>query len=232
MALYFDRFPVVPYDIAGKRRTNYELMTNIFKRVGFVQRLLGNTSSYYEYIIKDFETPESLAEIVYGNPEAHWIILLTNNIVDPYYDWPMNSRAFDKYIAKKYGSISEAQITYHHHEKVITREESLSGTVTETRFRVNETELTVNLASSLSNVPYDTYENLTDVTDYNAYNMENGTTVTQIISRDRISNYDYEFALNESKRNIKIIKPTYYQQIQLEFENLVRTQRVYTRGFR
>ena len=232
MPLYFDKFPVIPYDISGKRKTNYELMTNIFKRMGFIQRLLGNTSTYYEYIIKDFELPEHLAEKVYGNPEAHWIILLANNIVNPYSDWPMNSVVFINYIIDKYGSIENSQITYHHYEKVISREESLSGIITETRIRVNEAELTSNLASSLSDIPYDTYENLTDATDYNAYNMENGTTVTQIINRDRISNYDYELDLNESKRNIKLIKPKYYQQIQLEFESLVKTRPVFMRGFR
>ena len=48
----------------------------------------------------------------------------------------------------------------------------------------------------------------------------NGQTVTEVISRSAISNYDYEDQENEKKRIIKIVKPEYYQQIMLEFNNM------------
>jgi hypothetical protein len=48
----------------------------------------------------------------------------------------------------------------------------------------------------------------------------NGQTVTEIIKRDSISNYDYELQQNENKRTIKIIKAEYYGQIMDEFNNI------------
>lgn len=230
MALYFNKFPRVAYDIAGKRGTNYEIITNIFVRTKFLAEVLSNASAYYEYIIKDHEKPEILAEKVYNSPDAYWIIFLANNITNPYSEWPMNETVFIKYIVDKYGSVSQAQTTYSHYEKVISREDSLSGIVIETRFRVDEAELTTNLANSLSTVPYDTYENLTEDQAFAVHNLENGKAVTEIIYRDRISNYDYELELNESKRNIKIIKPEYYGQIASEFDAIMRTPKPsYTR---
>jgi len=218
MAQFFTRFPRIAYDIAGKQLTNYQVATNLFFRLAVVREALNNISAYYNHIISDHETPEILAEQVYGNPEAHWVILLTNEIVDPQYDWPLNYREFQNFIIDKYGSIATAKTTYHHYEKVITREESATGLVTTTRFIVNEDKLTDNALS----VPYDYYAGLAETQTVNTYNMSDGKTVVEIVNRNAVNNYDYENELNESKRQIKIIKPQYYPQIKLEFDALTK----------
>ena len=145
---------------------------------------------------------------------------MANNIVDPQYDWPLNSTNFTNYIINKYGSVANAQTTYHHYEKVITREESFSGTITETRFVINQANAAVSMADST--VPYDSYNNLPETQSVNTVNMGEGKTVVEIVNRDRISNYDYEVQVNENKRSIKIIKPEYYGQIIREFDNLTQ----------
>lgn len=222
MSQFFDKFPKILYDIDGKRLTNYQTVTNIFFRVRVIREILGNISAYYEYLVKDDDTPEILADKVYNNPEAHWIILLANNIVDPQYDWPLNSTNFNNYIINKYGSIENAQTTYHHYEKVITREESFSGTVVENRFVINQANAANSMADST--IPYDSYNNIPETQSVNTINMGEGRTVIEIINRDRITNYDYEQQMNDNKRSIKIIKPEYYQQIVREFDNLAQTK--------
>jgi hypothetical protein len=221
MALYFEKFPKISYDIQGKRLANYSLVSNIFFRIRVIREVLNNISAYYEYLIKEDDTPEILAEKVYGTSEAHWLILLSNDIVDPQYDWPLNNRDFQKYIINKYGSIANAKTTYHHYEKVIRREESLSGTITETRFVINQSNVANSMADST--IPYDTYNSLSATQDVDTINMGSGKTVIELTNRDAISNYDYEDSLNEKKRNIKIIKPEYYGQIIREFDALTKT---------
>lgn len=218
MSRFFDLFPKIPYDIKGKRLSEYHIVPNIFFRLAFIREALTNFSAYYPYFITDADTPEILAEKVYGHPEAHWIILMANNIVDPQFDWPLKYDAFNNYIIGKYGSVENAQTGIHHYEKVIRREESLSGIITETRFEVNQAKLTDN---SLD-VPYDYYQgtgSLAETAAVSTYNLENGRTVVETISRDAISYYDYESQLNDAKREIKIIKPEYYSQIMGEFYN-------------
>ena len=222
MSKYFDRFPNLTYDIDGKRRSTYQITTDIFFRMGVVQSVLSNISAYYEYMIKDYDTPEILASKVYQDPEAHWIILLANKIVDPQYDWPLNSTQFSNYIIGKYGSIATAQITAHHYEKVIQREETLSGIVTETRFQVNYANLTSSMASTTETLPYDYYTDLPETQEVQTFNVGDGRTVIQTTFRDTISCYDYEDQLNEAKRSIKIIKPEYYPQIVEEFNKLTK----------
>ena len=213
---YFDLFPKIPYDIAGKQYSTYQNVTNIFFRLRVLREVLGNITAYYEYIIPDTMTPEILAETIYGDPEAHWVILMTNNIVDAQYEWPLKSDAFNKYITNKYGSIANSQIQIHHYEKVIQREESSTGTVTETRFIINEDKLTDNVLT----VPYDYYDGLAETQSVETFNLQDGTTVIQTSFREAIMAYDFENDLNEKRRSIKIIKPEYYGQIRHEFDEL------------
>jgi hypothetical protein len=219
MSKFFDKFPKILYDIDGKRQTRYTAVTNIFFRIKIIREVLTNFTVYYEHLIADGDTPEILAEKIYKDPEAHWIILLANDIVDPHYDWPLNANQFDKYIIKKYGSLQNAKTNYHHFEKVITREDSFTGETYSTRFVIDEAKLNeVDLT-----VPYDTYYTLPADQEVNTINMGDGKTIIEIIKRNRVTFYDYEDELNESKRAIKIIKPEYYPQIINEFENLLKT---------
>lgn len=216
MATFLDLFPKIPYDIEkALYRSNYDVITDITFRFGFIKEILNNISAYYLYSIKDSETPEILAEFVYNDPEAYWIILYANDIYDPQYDWPLAYSNFHKYIISKYGSLSAAQTNIHHYEKIITRTESLSGTVTEQRITINYDKLT----DDELDIPYDYYVGLPAEQSVETINM-NGQTVTEVISRSEVSNYDYEEEQNENKRIIKIIKPEYYEQIMNEFNNM------------
>jgi hypothetical protein len=99
---FFNLFPTVSYDINKDSYSNFQLPTNIFLRIGIIKQTLENISSYYTYNIKDGESPEVLADKVYKDSEAHWIIMMANQVLDPSYDWPLNYDEFNKYIANKY----------------------------------------------------------------------------------------------------------------------------------
>lgn len=233
MGKFFDTFPRIAYDIQGKRLTNYQSTTNILFRLRIIRSVLSNLSAYYEHLVADGDTPEILAEKVYSDPEAHWIIMMANDIVDAQYDWPLNYDQFNKYIISKYGSIENAQTTYHHYEKVVRREESRSGTVSEFRYIVNASNVASQMADTT--IPYDHYGNLANEQDVSATSVSIGTgTVIEIIYRDRITNYDYEQQQNEKKRSIKIIKPEYYNQIKKELDDQTQFSKniSFIRGFR
>ena len=242
MANFFVKFPRILYDIDNRQLSNFQFVTNLLFRVKFVRDVLNNTSAYYEHVISDTETPEILADLIYDDPEAHWVILLANEMVDPQYDWPMNSRVFPKYIANKYrqqaaddlaidiNEITDVQVinwtqdrsnlpSFHHFEKVIERTESFTGITTETRFIVSYTRLTDNDL----NVPFDFYTGLPTDALVETIDMGNGRTVIQTTRGEAITYYDYENDLNESKRTIKIIKPEYYGQIYREYERITNS---------
>lgn len=253
MARFLEYFPRVAYDINRERLSNYETITNITFRIGIIRSILTNASAYFFYTIKDGETPEVLAENVYGDPEAYWIILYANDIYDPQYDWPLTTNAFRKYLVNKYrqqaavslglpaNTVTDTQIvswtqdttsanSVHHYEKQIIRFNSTDKVTLTLNLEVNGTNVASVLNSSLANTPYDFYTTANTLDPRalefaGAFNTYEvgGKTVQETIKGAAITYYDYENDLNESKRAIKIIKAQYYNQIIEEFRSLTDT---------
>lgn len=234
MSSFFDKFPVIRYQISGVKYSNYQTVRNLLFRTAIIRDVLSNSSSYIKYIIRDGDTPEILASKIYGDPQAHWMILYANDILDPQYDWPLTAPVFAKYIADKYRSMAEADVgsaledyqviswtqdttneaSYHHYEKVVRQENQTAQVTEETRFVINKSKLTDNTL----NVPHDYYDNLADVQDVTPVNLVvDNQTIIQSIYRNAVTYYDYENELNEAKRNIRIIKKEYYTQMNTEF---------------
>jgi len=107
MAGYFNYFPSFLYSNAA--------VTNIIAKVKFEESVVKNLALYYPYTVQDNERPDQIANFYYGSPTYDWVIYLSNNIIDPYHDWPKSEDVFHDYIIKKYGSIanSQQQIAYY-----------------------------------------------------------------------------------------------------------------------
>lgn len=77
-----------------------------------------------DFIIKSEHTrPDVIAELYYDDARLAWLVLLPNVSVDPYYEWPLSQREFDRWMTNKYGSVQTAQATilyYEHNTKDIT----------------------------------------------------------------------------------------------------------------
>ena len=108
--MYFANFPVIPYDSVGDY--NFKIVTNLLKRVVVRSKVKANTSLYDTYDVKEGETPEILADKLYGDPELHWVILLFNDITDVYHQWPQNQNQFLACINDKYSNVDAT----HHYE--------------------------------------------------------------------------------------------------------------------
>ena len=89
------------------------IVKDITKNIRFRRDILANISLYDEYDIVDGETPEILAEKLYGNPEYHWIIMLANDRYDYRNDWPLTQANLDQYVIDKYGATAN---NIHHYE--------------------------------------------------------------------------------------------------------------------
>jgi hypothetical protein len=68
---------------------------------------------FEKYDVKDGEKPEDIAFKWLGDAELHWVILMTNNVTDRYYDWPMNQIQFAEFLIDKYSDNVDA---VHHYE--------------------------------------------------------------------------------------------------------------------
>lgn len=258
MSAFFNSFPKVDYKVGGTS-TLYqysENVTNLFFRIGVIKEVLNNTSSYYSLEIEDGDTPEILADKIYKDVNAGWIILYSNKIFDPQFDWPLTYRQFNRYIENKYGSIAAAKTSIHHYEKVIERQQTDTGFTTTVILPLSYERLTVNRPDA----PFDFYtpflerkgttvdatiikadstqytvddedvidEGLPTVKSVETFNI-NGKTIVETQYSRYISNYDYEEKLNDNRRNIKVIKSEYYGKIMEQFEQLTGVNEPYRR---
>jgi hypothetical protein len=91
-------FPNISYDAKGDGRLNQ--YKNIFRRVKLTAQTQIVDFDYYD--VQDGESPEIIAHKYYKDVGLHWTILVANNIVDYYHDWPMSMQTFEQYITEKY----------------------------------------------------------------------------------------------------------------------------------
>jgi hypothetical protein len=111
--MYFDKFDKIYYDFEIKGKRQLHIITDITRNVRFRKEILANITLYDEYDIKDGETPEIIAEKIYGNAKYHWIIMLANERYNYLDDFPLSSRNLELYITQKYGAGNEYD-THHY----------------------------------------------------------------------------------------------------------------------
>ena len=97
---YFDKFPLMVYDM--KNNGNFKLLPDILRRVKQRSAIKSGQFIFDTYDVRNGERPEDIAYKWFGDAELHWVILMTNNVTDRYYDWPMSDAQFEVYLDDKY----------------------------------------------------------------------------------------------------------------------------------
>ena len=215
MAKLFNYYPTIFYT-SNTKATGLDTVTNIVARFGFEKKLKENSAAFYKYSVKDSDTPEIIATKFYDSPERHWIVLLFNDIIDPQYDWPLNNNTLISFIDNKYTANGVANTTpvsgiqwakstnnTKNYYKIITRTASDSTIITE-KFQVD--------ANTYANVAAST----------TSYTLNSGAVVTEKISKEKQTHYDYEVEENEAKREINLLKKEFVPEVEKEFRRVIR----------
>ena len=103
MTKFFDQFPRINYNLSGVNG-NTTVVTDIFRRVKARSKLQDNITLFDKYDVLEGEKPEDVAYKAYGDADYFWVITLVNNIVNRYYDWPLDEYNFQQYVADKYSN--------------------------------------------------------------------------------------------------------------------------------
>jgi hypothetical protein len=213
MAKYFNYFPKVPYFL-DENNNSLEVITNLTTKFKFDNTFKENSVVYYDYIVKDGETPEIIADKIYGSSEKHWIILLLNDIIHPQIDWPIEQNSLIKLIDNKYESRADVanNQTGLQWSQINVKEYYLTEEIK--NLSDNSTTISINqITPAVYANTINTVEN---------YTLSNNVTVTVSKTKSTKSYYDYEIENNESKRSIKLLKNEFVSTIEEEFKNLFR----------
>jgi hypothetical protein len=252
--MYFKEFPKFLYDFKYGKETKTSIVTDITRNVRFRKEVLENVTLYDEYDIVDGETPEIIAEKIYGNPEYHWIIMLANQRYHYIEDFPKTFEQCRALCAVKYNPTIKPT-SWSYSGTTITVTAPLHGLLVSPT-----TTVTITGATATTNAPNGTY-NVTAVTANTFTFVKTGSAPTgtaggtltvkttgrehyikqyeitsagefdpdnivHIVNSDfpgavAITNAQYESAVNETKRRIKIISPTVISAILKQYKELL-----------
>jgi hypothetical protein len=196
---YFNTLPKV---VTTDNNNNSIVLTNLLARVNVIPELLKNPLLYYSYDVQEGETPEIIASKYYGSPDNFWIVMFSNQLLDPEWDWPLSYANFSAYIIDKYGSASAAQSQIARYEKIITTSDSLSNMVNREVIIIDQNEYS---NTALNTVTVD-------------FGDETVVITTEV---NEVSAYDSELLVNESKRNINLLNVKFLPTIQSQFKKLM-----------
>lgn len=205
MAKYFINFPKILHSYNGLSGT---LITNLMTRIKLSDSVLENVLLYYKYDIQEGDTPEIVAEKYYGDAEKHWLVLMCNKIIDPFFEWPLTYQQFTLFINDKYGSQANAASTVHHYEKIIETTDGLTNLTTKNVYIIDLTAYNLMVAEP-------TIENRL---------LPNGNSVVVVTSRKMVDCLEYENALNESRRNIQLMNSNFAYQAETELKKLLNVE--------
>ena len=214
MAKYFNYFPKTFYT-SNNDVNGVEAITNIIARFAFDSQLKENTSAFYPYQVQDSDTPEIIADKYYGNVEYHWVVLLFNNIIDPQFDWPLKNDTLIDYIDKKYTANGSANTPAQSGLTWALSENNVQGYFKVVTTTANDGTITQEKITIDAN----TYANV--ATGSNTYTTQAGEAVTVRTTKETQSYYTYETNLNESKREINLVKSDFLPQIEKEFKRVI-----------
>ena len=104
--MYFSIVPNISYD---EKPINYPFSEsafvtakNFFRRYKVNEDVFSFAVFFSKYAIVDGERLDALAQKAYGDPFYDWVIVLTNNLVNAQYDWPMSNYEMEKVLSTEY----------------------------------------------------------------------------------------------------------------------------------
>jgi hypothetical protein len=88
---------------------NNTAILDVSRRVTFSRPDYRGPNLYYPVEILAGVRPDTISDSYYKDSERDWIVYLSNQIVDPYYQWYLNDNEFLTYIQEKYGDLDIPQ---------------------------------------------------------------------------------------------------------------------------
>ena len=180
----------------GQFISNYTQVKNFFKKGKIREDLFQDLTVFEKYSILGDDRPDNVANEIYGDPTLDWVVLLSNNIVNIYNEWPLSQQAFEAYVLDKYKTLAKLDEVHHYESNEV---KDSSGVI------IFPKGVRVSAAQSVSY-----FEPLSD----------EQVTVNPVSKA--VTNYQYEQSVNDKKRRIFLIKPIYLNVVFDDLEEMMQ----------
>ena len=156
--------------------------------------------------------PERLAHLVHGEASRNWLVMMMNNVENPYTDWFMGEEEFYNYMITKYPNkaVKLDQVN------LFLPGESVSGRT------VVSSDPTLKTLVYTGNDFAKNDEVVTGVTVVETYNLEIKSIHHLDSDGQEVTNWDYEYALNEQRSQVSLLSNEYLDVIEEEFNKKIK----------
>lgn len=211
---YFNRLPNIEYDkkplTFPYSETEYVLVKNFFKRYKLSESSFNYNTLFTKYAVLDTERLDTISNKFYDTPDYDWVIAITNNILNVYYDMPKSESQLYDMVNESYRSapgnqsVQPADRIHHYETKEV--KDSTGRVVLQAGLKVE---------STFSNSPL-------KPSDGKFYYYDSGTGATIKVNGSSVikpvTNFEYEQQLNDKRREIYILKPQFVQEFISQFD--------------
>ena len=196
MSNYFKKIPNFQYTsrLPDSKIGDYITVKNLFKRGTLEPDIIENLSFHSKYEIRGDDRPDNVAFDVYQNSNLDWLVLLCNNIINIQNEWPMLQNDFDQFLLDKYGTYEKLNATHHYETKEV---KNSSGVIMVPKGLQCESDYSIT---------------------YFDFKTERKETILSADLTTEVTNYQYEAAIEDKKRDIYLLKPRYLGIIQDDME--------------
>jgi hypothetical protein len=236
--MYFSSIRNVAIDVDGSG--NKDSLKNLTAKAIMSNDLVNNAGYYQTVEIIDGERPDLLSQRLYGTGVYHWTFLLLNpQIKNIWDDWPMSSSQLVEYCINKYQYLA-ADTDVDLNNKFIlgeTVQGSVSGALGKVKeIHVNMGYVVIEKTSGTFTITGETISGL-DSQDSAACNfiksqayaphhhVDDSTTAwvpRRLAGTTAYSYIDYETAISEQNRNVKVIRPSQIHDVVSKFQEVMR----------
>ena len=197
--MFFSKIPNIEYDKKPLRfpfsETEYVLAKNFFRKFTINDTNLKSALYFNKYTITDADRPDLLSLQFYDTTEYDWVILLTNNIINPLFDLPIKEADLYAFVEEKYGVPDGVR-----HYETLAVKNSLGEIISKAGLLVDS------VYASTTHKFYDRSNR--------TYFTKNGSDFTFPVTY-----YEYEKKLNDERREIYILRPEFIDKFVSQFEN-------------
>ncbi len=231
--MYFANMTSVNIDVDGSG--TFDVLKNLTARAKVSDALMNNVAFYETIAIEDGERPDIMSKRLYGTEQYHWTFLLLNpQIKNIWDDWPMKQSQLIEYCTEKYQYLAGDTSDDLNNKFILG--ETVTGSISNATGKIKEIHVnmgylviekttgtfavsgeTISGVDSQDNVAC----NFIKSQAYAPHHHTDASTGEWVMRRAAgtlpYTYIDYESAITEQNRNIKVIKAEHITTIAAEF---------------
>ena len=205
---YFRELPNIAYQSPLTHKNSsrdYILIKNLFRRTKLFDFLKNNVSVLEKFTIGIGDRPDTIAEEIYGDASLDYVVILVAGIININQEWPLPDNKVYDFALEKYGSEEKMnEIKYYETLEIVddqNRQILPPDLIVDVDFKVDGT---------VNKFPSTRYILKAMTGNRQLDDKDEFGVLTDNIAR-AITNLEYEYTLNERKREINVLSPGYVQ---------------------